>query len=93
MRKIVTSLFLCVLLSLSAQNQAPEATATDGTLTVTFSTNATSEYSLAVFVTNSSGGLVNTMIYRTSNGKIALRICPLFGLRLGHHGELLLQNY
>ena len=83
MRKIVTSLFLCVLLSMSAQNQAPEATATDGTLTVTFSTNATSEYSLAVFVTNSSGGLVNTMIYRTSNGKNSAQDMSTFWSKIG----------
>ena len=44
---------------------------TAGTLTVTYSTKAIStsytEYGDAIYITNSSGALVNTLVYQTSN--------------------------
>ena len=58
----------------NAQNAAPQATtATDGTLTVTFSTNNAGTSSLtyyvdAIYILNSSGSLVNTLLYNTNNG-------------------------
>ena len=70
MKTFFTTITFCLFtFILSAQNQTPNATmATAGTLSVTFSTNATAKYSLAIYITNSSSALVNTMIYRTSNG-------------------------
>ena len=69
MKLIIISTFILAFgLLLNAQNQAPEATVTNGTLTVTFSTNNTSTYAAAIYLTNSAGSLVNTMLYRTSNG-------------------------
>lgn len=62
MRKIFTTLLLCVLLSLSAQNQAPEATATSGTLTVTATVSYSSPYYYAVWIKNSSGTYVRTLM-------------------------------
>jgi hypothetical protein len=54
MRKIITSFFLCGLLTLSAQNQAPEATATSGTLTVTASVVYSAPHFYAVWIKNSA---------------------------------------
>jgi hypothetical protein len=54
---------------ISAQQNTPKVTqATAGTLTVTFSTVNTNKYSLTAYITNSTGALVNTMLYNTTNG-------------------------
>ena len=70
MKNIITSIFLLAFVMMTnAQSQAPEAVqATAGTLTVTFSTSSTSKFAAAIYITNSAGSLVNTMLYRTSNG-------------------------
>ncbi|MFT3754218.1 MAG: T9SS type A sorting domain-containing protein [Paludibacter sp.] len=85
MKKTLLSLFFFALvLLLSAQNQAPEATtATAGTLTVTFSTNNTSKYSAAIYITNSAGTLVNTMLYRTSNSHNSAQDMSTFWSKIG----------
>lgn len=67
MRKIITSLFLCVLLSMSAQNQAPEATVTSGTLTVTATVAYSSPYYYAVWIKNSGGTYVRTLMMYGQN--------------------------
>lgn len=85
MKKLFTSLAFCLFaIIISAQNQAPNATtATEGTLTVTFSTTNTNTYSIAVFITNSTGGLVNTMLYRTSNGDGSAQDMSTFWSKIG----------
>lgn len=85
MKKTLLSLFvLASLLSLNAQNQAPEATtATAGTLTVTFSTNNTNKYAAAIYITNSTGALVNTMLYRTSNGDNSAKDMSTYWSKIG----------
>ena len=63
MKKILLLFVLVSSLSLYSQ--------TAGTLTVTYSTKtiSTQTYSVyAVYITNSSGALINTLAYRTSNG-------------------------
>ena len=67
--------FLLFFISISvfAQGEAPVATtATSGKLTVSFSTNNGSgngqAFSMAIYITNSSNQLVNTLFYRTRNG-------------------------
>lgn len=75
MRKIILnmSFFLLIAFSGFAQNSIPQqTTATAGTLTVTFSTNNTgnsayTEYMAAIYITDSSNKLINTLLYRTSN--------------------------
>ncbi|MDD3080142.1 MAG: DUF2271 domain-containing protein [Paludibacter sp.] len=61
------------LFALAQENSPEEIQTTGGTLTVTFSTtNAGGGYSpknaVAVYITNSGGELVNTLLYRTNNG-------------------------
>lgn len=85
MRTFFTTLALCLFtFILNAQNQTPNATmATAGTLTVTFSTNATAKYALAIYITNSSNALVNTMIYRTSNGDGSAKDMSTYWSKIG----------
>jgi|GEM_PF-807655 len=75
MKTLITTFTFCIVsLFLGAQNQTPTATmATAGTLTVTVTTSsAGGSYNpkncLAFWVQNSSGALVNTMMYYTNNG-------------------------
>ena len=74
MKKLITPFLAFVFaIALNAQTNSPEVTtATAGKLAVTFSTNAGSSngtaMALAIYITDSSGKLVNTLLYRTSNG-------------------------
>lgn len=63
MKKTLLSLFvLASLLSLNAQNQAPEATtATAGTLTVSAKVTYSSPYFYAVWINNTSGTFLRTL--------------------------------
>lgn len=85
MNRIFSVLVLLLFFGFSnAQESAPETTlATDGTLSVKFSTNQTATYSLAIFITNSTGALVNTMLYRTSNGKSSAQDMSTFWSKIG----------
>jgi hypothetical protein len=85
MKKLITSIMLLGLMCIAnAQNAAPQATtATAGTLTVTFSTSSTSTYALAIYITNSSGALVNTMLYRTGNGDSSAKDMSTFWSTIG----------
>jgi hypothetical protein len=70
--KLLKSIILLfAVFQLNAQSNAPVST-TDGTLTVTFSTNnagntSYTEYVADIYITNSANALVNTLLYRTSN--------------------------
>jgi hypothetical protein len=64
---------LALVFSTNAQNQVPGATtATSGMLTVTFSTNkdvaSVSAFAAAIYISDSSNKLVNTLLYNTTNG-------------------------
>jgi len=85
MKTFFTTFTFCLFtFFLGAQNQTPNATmATAGTLTVTFSTNATAKYAMAIYITNSSNALVNTMIYRTSNGDGSAQDMSTFWSKIG----------
>ena len=77
MKKIILPIFALIFsVSLFAQQTA-------GTLTVTFSTSSTNTYSLAVYITNSTGSLVNTMLYRTSNGDSSAKDMSTFWSLIG----------
>jgi hypothetical protein len=71
-RLFIFSFFLWVL-QLNAQSNIQQATtATAGKLVVAFLTNAGSSngtaMAMSIYITDSSGKLVNTLLYRTSNG-------------------------
>jgi len=85
MKKIFTTLTFCFFaFIISAQNQTPNVTtATAGTLTVTFSTSSTNTFAIAVYITNSTGSLVNTMLYRTSNGDGSAQDMSTFWSKIG----------
>lgn len=73
-KRLLPFLLFFISISVFAQGEAPVATtATSGKLTVTFSTNnAGGTYgareAIAIYLTNSSNQLVNTLFYRTNNG-------------------------
>ena len=46
-------------------------------------TNSTAKYSIAVYITNSSGSLVNTMLYGTSNGHSSAQDMTTFWSKIG----------
>ena len=76
MKQIILSFFFFAF-ALMANAQ------TAGTLTVTFSTSSTNTYAMAIYVTNSAGSLVNTMLYRTSNGDNSARDMTTFWSKIG----------
>jgi hypothetical protein len=82
-RTITAFLLLISVFILNAQNQTQSATATAGTLTVAFSTNSTNTYALAIYITNSSNALVNTMLYRTKNGDSSAADMTTFWSKIG----------
>lgn len=84
MKEIIASFLLLMLVHFAnAQNQTQAATATNGTLTVTFSTNNTNTYAAAIYITDSSGNLVNTMLYRTSNGDNSAQDMTTYWSKIG----------
>jgi hypothetical protein len=75
MKKLIVSIFLfAFVFTINAQSSAPQVTtATAGKLTVNFSMNNAggtygSQEAIAIYITNTSNQLVNTIFYRTSNG-------------------------
>lgn len=95
MKTLFTTFTFCLFtFILSAQNQTPNATtATDGILTVTYSTNNmnTSTYTehwYSIYIINSTNALVNTLAYRTANrdnsGSYLQNWWPLVGSSLNN---------
>jgi hypothetical protein len=89
MKKRFLPILLFISMSVWAQNEAPSATnATSGKLTVNFSMNNAGgsygkEEAIAVFITNSSSVLVNTLYYRTTNGNSSAQDLTTWWSKIG----------
>ncbi|MFZ4582640.1 MAG: hypothetical protein ACOYM7_08310 [Paludibacter sp.] len=77
MKKLIYSIFALIFsVTMFAQ--------TAGILTVTYTTNGTSSKNAnAVYITNSAGALVNTMMYRTSNGNSSCQDMTTYWSKIG----------